>query len=382
MKKIKKQNLKGREFTKTGAAAGAPSNIPSLSSTQSVDSYYDKLADALDKLPNAFPRTKSNIEIRLLKKIFTPEQAKLASQLTIETENVAVIANRVGLELKETRKKLIEMLRGGMVWGDPKKGEFRLAPFVVGIYESQLYNIDHEFAHLFEEYMDEGGAEIMRSRPAIHRVVPAQSAVKTEWILPYDDVRKILMASKSFRVRECICRKQQDLIESRRCDFPLKVELIFYQDERHPSPIDITKEKALQILDQTEDIGLVHTVSNIADGIFYICNCCGCCCAILRGINEWGIGKSVAHANYYVVIDPEKCQGCETCKERCHVDAVRIEDDIAVVDRVKCIGCGLCVTDCPNEAARLERKPEDEMVNPPENFAAWERERLAHRGLI
>jgi len=52
---------------------------------------------------------------------------------------------------------------------------------------------------MVEEYMATGGAVGMMSpQPAIHRVVPAQSAVKSEWILPYDDVRAILLASKTF----------------------------------------------------------------------------------------------------------------------------------------------------------------------------------------
>jgi hypothetical protein len=39
------------------------------------DLIYERLAEALDRLPNGFPRTSSNVEIRLLKKIFSPEEA-------------------------------------------------------------------------------------------------------------------------------------------------------------------------------------------------------------------------------------------------------------------------------------------------------------------
>ena len=39
-----------------------------------------------------------------------------------------------------------------------EKPLFRLAPFVVGIYESQLKKMDHEFAQLVEKYMADGGA--------------------------------------------------------------------------------------------------------------------------------------------------------------------------------------------------------------------------------
>jgi len=254
-------------------------------------------------------------------------------------------------------------------------------PFIVGFYEAQLENMDHELAHLVEEYMADGGAAgIMKPQPALNRVIPAQSAVKSEWILPYDDVKAILMAQKTFRIRDCICRVQQDHV-GRRCTFPVKMCLNFSSVERPPTPNDISREEALAILDKSEEIGLVHTVSNIAKGIGYVCNCCGCCCGILRGITDWGIENSVAYANYYSIIDPDECIGCGICVERCQVNAISLEEGVAAVDRERCIGCGLCVTGCPSNAAKLQRKPEDEIVHPPVDLATWESERLRNRGL-
>ncbi|MGB2885736.1 MAG: 4Fe-4S binding protein, partial [Dehalococcoidia bacterium] len=309
------------------------------------DEAYDQLADALNKLPNGFPRTPSNVEILLLKKIFSPDEASLAIKLSGSLEPVDVVAERLGLSVEETRARLMDMVKRGLLWFDKQGGKprFRLAPFIVGIYESQLESMDHEFAHLFEEYMsDGGGAGIMRPQPAMHRVIPAQGAVKSEWILPYDDVRSILLAAKAFSVRDCICRVQQDRL-GRKCDFPLKNCLMFSPVERKPRPGDISKEEALAILDETEEIGLVHTVSNVVQQLGYVCNCCGCCCAILRGITDWGVEKSVAYANYHSVIYADECTGCGACMERCQVKAISQNDDVVVVDQKACIGCGLCV---------------------------------------
>ena len=144
---------------------------------------YEQLADALDRLPNAFPRTPSKVEIAILKRIFSPEEASLASQLCGDMEPIDVIAERVGLPRKDARTRLMKMARRGLVWFDKQTGKprFRLAPFVVGIYEAQLESMDHEFAHLVEDYLANGGAAgIMKPQPALHRVVPAQSAVKSE----------------------------------------------------------------------------------------------------------------------------------------------------------------------------------------------------------
>ena len=53
---------------------------------------YEKLADALDRLPNGFARTPSGVEMPLLKKMYRPDEAWLASQLRREAEAPDVIA--------------------------------------------------------------------------------------------------------------------------------------------------------------------------------------------------------------------------------------------------------------------------------------------------
>jgi len=348
------------------------------------DDAYERLADALDKLPNGFPRTPSRSEIRILRKISSPEEASIACQLSGDFEAIDVIAKRLGLSVGDASAKLSEAAGRGLLWSDELDGKprYRLAPFVVGIYESQLEKMDVEFAQLIEKYFADGGAAgIMKPQPALHRVIPAQRAVKTEWVLPYDDVKLLLLSSKAFNLNDCICRAQQEKM-GRRCSFPIRMCFSFSSVELPPGPNSISKEEALSILDKAEEIGLVHTVSNVAKGLNYVCNCCGCCCGILRGINDWGIENSVAHANYYSIIDSEECTGCGKCLKRCQVHAISERDGISVVDRGRCIGCGLCVTGCPSGAAKLQLKPDDEIADPPSDFAAWERERLLNRGLM
>ena len=50
------------------------------------EDVYLKLARVLDTLPNGFPATEDGVEIRLLKKIFTPEQADLFCDLRLTFE--------------------------------------------------------------------------------------------------------------------------------------------------------------------------------------------------------------------------------------------------------------------------------------------------------
>ena len=345
------------------------------------DASYDLMAEALDRLPNGFPRTDSGVEIQILQKICSPQEAALAGLLSGTPEPVGAIAARAGKPAGEITRALFKLVRRGIVWLDKPGGEarFRLAPFVVGIYEAQAELMDHELAHLVEDYLAGGGAQgIMKPQPALHRVVPAGGTVKSEAILPYDDVRALLLEERTFTVNECICRLQQEQL-GEKCPYPTGVCLSFSSRERAHQPGDLTQAEALALLDMTEQVGLVHTVSNVTEGVGYVCNCCGCCCGILRGITDWGISDSVAYANYYAVIEPELCSGCGTCIERCHVGAISEGDGFSVVDRSRCIGCGLCVTGCPNEVARLVCKPDAELIHPPKDFAEWEHQRLRNR---
>ncbi len=373
---------------------------------------YERLATTLDGLANGFPRTESGVELRILGRVFTRDEAEVAAALTGRPAAAAEVARRAGLEAAATQETLARLAERGLVWtathgaGDATAADgagdataaadgagdataaadgprYRLAPFIVGLYEAHMHDTrDPEFARLVEQYLTGGGAiGIMSPQPAIHRVVPARAATETEWVLPYDDVRAILETATSFRLEECVCRIQQDELGTRRCDFPLESCLWFSFAESAHVEGALSREQALAALDEAERIGLVHTVSNVAAGIGYVCNCCGCCCGLLRGINDWGIAQSVAQANYYAEIDAETCTACGTCQERCQVGAIAAADDgVRVVERERCIGCGLCVTGCPDEAANLRRKPEDEIVPPPATFGTWERRRLAARG--
>jgi MinD superfamily P-loop ATPase len=118
------------------------------------------------------------------------------------------------------------------------------------------------------------------------------------------------------------------------------------------------------------------------EGLNYMCNCCGCCCGILRGVTDFGIKNSVAVANYVASVDEGSCMGCGLCVERCQVKAVSLGDGVASIDRSMCIGCGLCATGCPVSAATIRLKTEGERVDPPKDYRVWEDERLHNRGLL
>ena len=52
-------------------------------------------------------------------------------------------------------------------------------------------------------------------------------------------------------------------------------------------------------------------------------------------------------------IDSEKCTGCGVCIDVCPLEAISLNDGIAVIDEDTCTECGLCVNVCPNDAIDL-----------------------------
>jgi electron transport complex protein RnfB len=352
------------------------------------EEVYRKLAQRLDAIPNGFPATESGVELRLLARIFTPEEAALAGVMRLTCEPAADIAARAGVDPDVAYRTLKRMTRQGQIRARKGTGQltFGLMPFVVGIYEEQLPRLDKELATLFEQYIQETqGGGITRNAPALQRVIPVEEAVPFDLeIFPYERATELLEGAKSWGVRDCICRVQRRLI-GKGCDHPVENCLVFAPVEGafDHSEVDraITKEEALQILREAEEAGLVHSTGNFRDRHYYICNCCTCCCGILRGVAEFGIPTAVARSDFRTVVDADACVGCGDCVERCQFGALSVPDDVCVVEDARCVGCGLCASVCPTDALHLERRPQGEVPPPPANRKEWMAQRAEERGI-
>ncbi|WP_287583440.1 DUF362 domain-containing protein [Candidatus Borrarchaeum sp.] len=69
--------------------------------------------------------------------------------------------------------------------------------------------------------------------------------------------------------------------------------------------------------------------------------------------------NEVYTSNYFAVVDPEECAGCETWIDRCQMEALSMVDEVSKVDLDRCIGCGLCVTTCPSDAIQLQKREKE-----------------------
>jgi Na+-translocating ferredoxin:NAD+ oxidoreductase subunit B len=352
--------------------------------TSVTDEIYRQLARRLDQIPNGFPAAPDGADLRLLRKIFTPEEAALAAGMRLTPETPAAIGSRMGMGPAETLAQLKRMAREGLVHMTRAERELRfgLRPFAVGFYEEQLPRMDAEMAALFEDYFQGlRGSALVK----IHRVIPVEEAVPFEMqIAPHEQVTALVESARSWGVRDCICRTQQRLI-GKGCDRPIgncvtfaPIEGVF---DHGTVTRPVSKTEALEVLRAAEQAGLVHTVANHRDGHSYICNCCPCCCGVLRAVTEFEIPSAVARSAYRIQVAADQCAGCEDCLARCAFGALAMEEGKCVADPIRCMGCGLCVSACGVGALRLEHREQAELPPLAENLEAWMQTRAAERSL-
>ncbi len=343
---------------------------------------YQRLARRLDEFPEGFPATESGVELRILAKLFTPEEAALAADLGIAPVAIAQLATRLGAEPRALRQQLKGMARRGLITGGRAEGGFgyALLPFVVGIYEMQGATIDAELAQLFEAYYHEAFGQTAAVQPPVHRVIPIGESVRVDMdIAPYESAVAIVERARAWGVTDCVCRKQKALI-GEPCQHPLDVCMIFSESPgafgdpaggAADAPVrPLSREQALATLHRAADAGLVHSVSNTREGLWYICNCCTCACGILRGMSDLGLQNVVAPSTFVNRADSDLCIACGACIERCPFGALTLGDTIHV-DALRCVGCGVCIPICPVGALRLEQRPEGDIFALPETLDDW-----------
>jgi len=358
---------------------------------------FVKLAKHLDNLPAGFPPTESGVELRILKRLFTPEEAAAALGLTMMPEPAAGIAKRLEMDAADLGPLLETMAGKGLIFSIDK-GETSLymaAQFVIGIWEYHLNDLDKELIRDVNEYLPEFmQKQYLKNETKQLRVIPvSQEIVSKEGvgsdglgenpIMPYEVAEEIIRKQRKIVVSDCICRKEHKMA-GKGCDYPMEVCLSFgtgaYYYEKNGLGRGIDQEEALKVLEKGREAGLVLQPGN-SQRPTNICMCCGCCCQVLKNLNKLDAPAEHVHTNYYAAVDTDECVACEACVDRCHMDAITV-DDIATVDLKRCIGCGVCVPSCPTDALSLKTKSAESAYVPPKNVMETYINMAKERGLF
>ncbi len=335
---------------------------------------YEKLAKYLDTLPAGFPPTPDGLELKILERLFTPQEAELALHLSLLNQDVQSIARPAGLSVEEASALLEGMLQKGLIGGSQSKEKdplYGISQFVIGFYEGQVNRLDAGMAKLFEEYAPFFFKHSSWKKVPQLRTIPIKRAIPiTHDVLPYMQMDEIVYSNEDIAVRNCVCRQEQQLL-GKGCDRPLETCMTFGSAARntveHEIGRMITKNEAMEIVKQAQAAGLVLQPAN-SQNPMVVCMCCSCCCGVLRQIkSDPNPGKLVANP-YVTQYDPNACIACLACVEICPMAALT-EDAQGEVSfaQERCIGCGLCVGVCPSEALQMVLRAALEQPNIPKN---------------
>jgi len=336
---------------------------------------YRDLQKHLDELPIGYPPTESGVEIRILKHLFTPDEAKLATQLSWSPESARLIHRRVkktGMSQEELEQMLDSMFNKGLISRRTEHGEilYSNAVLALGMYEYQVNRLTKAFLEDFEQYLNEAFLfEAGRTGIQQMRTIPVEKSVPHEYhISDYDSVRRIVdNIDGPFAVSNCICRQHKDIMgescsqsDIREVCLQFRGEAENYISRGIGRPI--SKDEVFDILKKAQEAGFVLQPGNSQQTDF-ICCCCGDCCGMLTVAKKFPRPADFYATNHFAEVDPVLCSGCEDCVDRCQLDAMEMRNDMATVNLDRCIGCGNCVAICPADAITLHKK-ETELVPP------------------
>lgn len=339
------------------------------------EKIYRDLQKYLDRMPISYPATESGVEIRILKHLFTPEEAEIALQLSMISEPVERIHKRFkksGMPIEELEKHLDQMAHKGSIYRSKEDEEkvYSSMPLAIGMYEFQVERLTEDFAKDFLQYLDESFAkEVAKTKIPLLRTIPVEKSIaipeKYE-VSNYDKVRYLVENAKgNLAVANCVCRQTKDLVGERCTATDLRETCIMLSPEEADYYVEvgigryITKDEALDILEKAQEAGLILQPVN-SKNPEAICCCCGDCCGLLTSMKKFPRPADYYSSNFYSEVNTELCSGCQICVDKCQMDARIMVDGIAVVNLDHCIGCGNCVVICTTGAIQLKKKESEQ----------------------
>ena len=365
---------------------------------------YRQLQKRLDR--NVAGAPASPVLTKILKLLFTPEQATVARHLPTRPTPLDELSRKLDIPQEDLADRLEEMAGRGLVIDLKYDGKryFSLPPVVIGLFEYTFMRTGEDVAMkdlalLFEQYMNENdrfSRAVFDGQTQIGRSMVREEALPEEShteILDWERASNIVESADLISVGMCSCHhKKQHLGEA--CNRPQKVCLSFGLGAdmliRNGMAEPVTTREGMRILEQAKSAGLAQTADNVQRNMSYMCNCCGCCCGMMQAIRTFDIQSAIVSSNWIMDVDRSQCNGCGDCVDACPVRAISLEVGKiekkkrrwAVRDEALCLGCGSCYPTCKYGGIRMESR-EQRVFTPETTFdqmvtMAIERGKLAN----
>ncbi|MEE9202395.1 MAG: 4Fe-4S binding protein, partial [Dehalococcoidia bacterium] len=314
--------------------------------------------------------------------LMTPLQAGIVAELPQPPEEIAA---RLGVGVEAVLRELDDLFQRGIVntrdiagrqgyrfWGNVGLlWTYTLAEAELKGSGTDIVGVWDDFVR--QEWYPKLAKEYSQHPQPFDRVVPALRTVKGDPdLLACEDIEELMRAQELIATHPCACRLQAQL-----CHTPLDTCFIFgwaaeYALSRGAAQ-RLTPQEAVEVVDRAAAHGQVHIWMNTGSmHTRYMCNCCNCCCVIIRPPLDHGVPlqKRLSPSRFRAELtEAERCLTCEEkpCLGACQFEAmgrslVSGGGEVVAVDPDKCWGCGFCALKCPYDSLRLR------LVRPPEHI--------------
>ncbi len=305
----------------------------------------------------------SQILPQIWRSVCTEAEARVVVMLP---GTISGLAEKTGMPPAEMAKMLDSLFRKGAAFESVRDGEivYRMPRHIVQFHDATLLwdGAPGEMNELWVSFMDTEYPALLElvtqiGMPSFMRVIPINKTLDAESrVLVYEDAARLVEEASSIAVVPCVCRKSQRL-----CERPVEVCIQLNRGAEYTlkrgTGRRIDRDEALGLLKKAEEAGLVHMVENKAGMANAICNCCPCCCEMLRYASNARTAGVLAPSRFTARVDRIACTSCGECEEICPVHAIDTADGPARIGE-GCIGCGLCAAACPTGAITLyETRP-------------------------